>query len=287
MQTWSDRRPSRIAERFWSLAEVAERGAPVDRSRPVGVVRHILDILSALQGGPGGIDGAASMRALLSELRSREAAGDLSYTAPERLEGLDSGERALVFSIGVLLFEGLTGHHPLDQAPPSARVVPTALRGLLSRSMRPDPEDRYASIAALRAELEWFVVAEEEEGGFALPGDHGAEHATGYLAVPPVVVDDAETELITVLPSMRREDHSGEIELETALVPRLSLEDLQPVRKRAPLAIPVVGIEIHLPRRSQPRKRRPRTLFLVGLTAGLALTSAAFTALALAIAQRW
>jgi len=282
MQTWSQQRPS-LAERFWSLAEAAERGAIVDRSRPVGVVRHILDILAELEAGRSGGQVALSTRAFLADLVNREAMGDLSYVAPERAQGSAGDERALVYSIGILLFEGLTGRHPSGAIEGPRRVgrlsqdelvaligrsgeVPAALRGVLGRATCPDPAERYASVAALCAELEWFVVT-EEEGAIALPP---VKAKPAPLPMPPVLVDPDAL--------VRGRPRSAEVDLETALVPRLSLEDLQPRKRRAdpPRVVPV---EVVRPRRfERPRPKRGEALKLVLMAAALMLASAAATA---------
>lgn len=294
MQTWTARRPSPIAERFWSLAETANRGATGPKDKPVGAVRHMLDILSALQGSRSD---TSMTRGFLAELLAREVAGDFSYSAPERYEGRDSGERALVYSVAVLLFEGLTGRHPfaaadgarrlsqptaeeLGRIVAAAREVPPALRGLLTRAMRSDPEERFASVAALRVELEWFVVAEEEEGAFVLPPERDSARAPVYTQVPAVVVEPEMTSLSIALPPRR----AAELELETAVVPRMTLEEL--TAPPPPRSIKLVSLKLQLPRISEPRRRARSAVVLLALTLGLGLASAGLTALVLLLAQR-
>src|SRR5688572_20029850 len=81
-----------LAERFWSLAEAAERKAAVERSYPVGVIRQVLAIFRALDAGRSGGVLAASTRAFLAELAGREQAGDLRYSPPERATGEATSE---------------------------------------------------------------------------------------------------------------------------------------------------------------------------------------------------
>ena len=257
MQTWSSPRSS-LAERFWSLAEAAER-APADRSHPVGVVRHILDILAELGAGWSGEAAAPSTRAFLAELEGREARGDLAYVAPERAAGDPPDERTLVYAVGVLLLEGLAG-----------REVPPALRGVLVRATCADPAERFASVAALAAELEWFVIT-EEDGVVVLAS--APTRSARVVTLPAVVVDPR-----ALVPSR---PPSVEMQLETALVPKLTLDELAPSKRR------VDRRRTETPRRSQPsRRRRREAVRLAAFAFGFMLASAAATALIMLLLRR-
>jgi hypothetical protein len=282
MLSWISPRPS-LAERFWSLAEAAERSPTVDRSGPVGVVQHILDILAELEAGRSGEMVAPTTRAFLAELAAREAAGDTAYVAPERLAGEPADEEALVYSVGVLLLEGLTGRHPLGSIDGPRRFgalaehamatliarapeIPPALRGVLGRATCADPRHRFPSVAALAAELEWFVVT-EQEGALGL--------VPRALPLPPVMVDPRA--LVPSGPSPE------EMELETALVPRLSFEELVPLDPR-----PEPSFAPPRPRRARPNRRRRRgeLMRMLALAVLLTVGSAAFTAAALLLLGR-
>jgi hypothetical protein len=179
MTTVALQSPSTLAERFWSLAKsrarrVAGDGAP----DPVEVVRSVLEILDALETGATGEGLSQATISFLTLLRQEELAGDLSYCSPEQARGEAIDERSLVFSVGVLLFEELTGRHPFGAQPSGRRVariqrgelgsgvqyfpqLPAALRSMLVKAMGPFPEERYRSLGELRAELERFVRGEE------------------------------------------------------------------------------------------------------------------------------
>ena len=77
------------------------------------------------------------------------------------MEQLD--ERALVFSVGVLIFEKLTGRHPFGEVGNPERlarirrgemasgvnyfpIVPPGLRTVLVKAMGPFPEERWSSL---------------------------------------------------------------------------------------------------------------------------------------------
>jgi serine/threonine protein kinase len=101
---------------------------------------------------------------------ARWTAGDPTvYSAPEEIPGRPVDYRTDIFSIGVVLFEMLTGRLPFD-APPSAdapqsapaiapvpssvnRSLPPELDPIVARALANAVEDRYASAATMAAEL--------------------------------------------------------------------------------------------------------------------------------------
>jgi hypothetical protein len=171
--------PETLAERFWSIARVLDRDAPEhdDPPDPVIVVRHVLRVLDALEQGQVGDGVTTNTINFLTMLRQYELRGDLAYASPEQARGEQVDERSLVFSVGVLLFEKLTGRHPFGEKTNPRRVariqkgemgsgvnffphVPASLRSVLMKAMGPFPDERWESLAALRAELEAFLEEE-------------------------------------------------------------------------------------------------------------------------------
>src|SRR3990172_1359842 len=169
--------PETLAERFWSIAREMDEGD--DRAGgepdPVAVVTHVLRILDPLAAGQTGRGVAVNTVSFLALLRQHEQMGDLLYASPEQARGESLDERSLVLSVGVLLFEKLTGRHPFGAEGNPRRLarmqkgelgsgvtyfprVPEGLRKVLMRAMGPFPEDRWESLAALRARLEQFVA---------------------------------------------------------------------------------------------------------------------------------
>ncbi|MBZ4415108.1 serine/threonine-protein kinase [Myxococcus sp. RHSTA-1-4] len=87
--------------------------------------------------------------------------GTLSYMAPEqRVDAKNADARADIFSLGVILYEWLTGEVPLGTFdPPSQRKegLDPRLDAIVTRCLKPDPEDRYPSVRALIEDLELLV----------------------------------------------------------------------------------------------------------------------------------
>lgn len=181
-----------LSERFWSLAKGMNRASR--DGDPVACVKHVLAVLDALHRGESGGELSVHTVSFLKLLRECELRGDSSYASPEQLRGESLDERSLVFSVGVLLFERLTGRHPFgaenNQRRQLARIekgemgsgvnffptVPAGLRTVLMRAMGPFPEERFASLADMRARLEQFVY-DHEQASPRLPGTSAARPA--------------------------------------------------------------------------------------------------------------
>ncbi len=175
------RAPGSLAERFWSIARSGgAAGDDTTNPDPKAVVRHVLCILDALWAGEVGDGVSQATVSFLQMLRQQEQAGDLSYASPEQARGESLDERSLVFSVGVLLFEELTGRHPFGAMASGRRFariqkcelgsgvqyfpqVPAQLRNMLMKAMGPFPEERYRSLAELRDVLERFVDGRPDE----------------------------------------------------------------------------------------------------------------------------
>jgi serine/threonine protein kinase/Flp pilus assembly protein TadD len=99
-----------------------------------------------------------------------QTVGTLGYMAPELFQGIEADPRSDIFSLGVLLYEMLTGQKPfrgeheaammysiMNEEPPKPsslrRDVPTRIDLLVRRALEKDPARRYQSMEGLLQDL--------------------------------------------------------------------------------------------------------------------------------------
>jgi serine/threonine-protein kinase len=114
--------------------------------------------------------GIARLLSAARMTRTGGLVGTLEYVAPERVRGQEADLRSDLYSMGIVLYEMLSGRVPfqsdteyelmrmqLEQAPPVLAslgvATPPALEAALVRVLAKNPEERFASAAEFRAAL--------------------------------------------------------------------------------------------------------------------------------------
>jgi serine/threonine protein kinase len=88
---------------------------------------------------------------------SGTSVGTLGYMAPEQVEGREVDGRADLYSLGVMLYEMLTGLKPQGHFDPPGRLrrdLPSGLEALVMQCLRTRPEKRLASAQEFLARLD-------------------------------------------------------------------------------------------------------------------------------------
>ncbi len=182
-----------IQASVWIAARLAEG---LEHAHSRGLLHRDLkpsNILITADGTPMILDFNLSTDADLNiseEAARAQIGGTLPYMAPEHLDAFNPqgatrasavDERSDLYSLGLILFEMVAGHHPFVEPPdglpmaeslaimtedrragaPSARSanpqIPWSLNALLQKALDPDPDRRYQSAADLADDLRCFL----------------------------------------------------------------------------------------------------------------------------------
>jgi serine/threonine-protein kinase len=150
--------------------------------------------------------------------------GTATYFSPEQAQGLPVDPRSDLYSLGVVLYELVTGRPPFngetplaiaykhvqDQpAPPSTLMsgLPEALEAIIMKLLSKRPDDRYASAEDLRADLNRFLAGEPTVAERELVA---AGVAAGALAHEPATTVQAATTVGAAVPAEPYEDEPEE-----------------------------------------------------------------------------
>jgi eukaryotic-like serine/threonine-protein kinase len=210
-----------------SLKEVISREAPMDCSRAIDLTKKILlaarfahrrgvihrdlkphnvIIHTSESGDEVKVADFGIARAGASEITEVGAImGTAQYLSPEQAQGQAVHEASDLYSIGVVLFEMLTGRPPFDgdsavaialkhvsEAPPSPREfrpeIPPQLEAVVLKSLAKSPSDRYGDADSFIRDL--------EKAEAALDGRPVDSETTAMFAPAPIPVSEATADYV-------------------------------------------------------------------------------------------
>ena len=165
-------RVAEIAEGIASALGFAHKGDVVHRDMKSGNV--IISENGQVKVADFGIATAISGNAEANLTQTGTVMGTATYFSPEQAQGLTVDGRSDLYSLGVVMYEMLTGSPPFagdssvaiaykhvqEQPEPIAEKrpgVPEALQAITAKLMNKDPNNRYASAADLQADLQRFL----------------------------------------------------------------------------------------------------------------------------------
>lgn len=286
-------RPGVLAKTFWELA-----GKTPDARDPIAVASAAARALEALERTDHGPHVTAATLTFLLRLD-----GDRIYAAPEQTRGDATSQRSLVFTVGVLVFEKLTGQHPFgatvrgrSEDGAADEKIPPELRATLDTAMAPFPADRWSSLRALRGELERIVErdrslvvemrrARRRSVPPPCPGSAVRRFARGSRPAPipnaPARADTHDDEELLLdrrpssAPVVERAKDAPAAPVRAAIAPAATVAATASTVSTAPRrataeALPMVDVALL---ESKPWHALARALVLMSVGAGLALTA--------------
>jgi serine/threonine protein kinase len=193
LKDWIQRGPLELGE-VLGIARQVTLG--LEAAHAKGIIHRDIkpsNIIVSANGRAQILDFGIARRSDISEITSSGVIlGTVSYMSPEQAQGGAIDNRTDLWSLGVVLFELLTGRRPFDAAsdtgtlhaivnmdPPDIHDLrpdlPSGFSGVLRRALAKSKEDRYADASEFRRDLEGLRGSSDARGGWV-----GARLRVGY-----------------------------------------------------------------------------------------------------------
>ncbi len=214
--------------------------------------------------------------------------GTPAYMAPEQGQGHRVDHHADIYSLGIVLYEMLTGRVPFDAETPMAVVIkhiteplplphivnpliPEVVELVILKALAKNPADRYASCGQMTEALRRAL--QEAPADFSMPPDFARQEAE-IPAHEPLEFELPEEDLLPVEPVLPEAEKFATTEVPDvvpASVPETAI--ITPAHESAPAPEPApahVRARVAVPA-ARPRRRIPWWVWAVGGVAVIAL----------------
>ncbi len=138
---------------------------------------------------------------------TEKAIGTVYYISPEQASGKETGFSSDIYSVGIMLYEAVTGKLPFtadsplsiammqvrDKAVPPRELMPSLPEGvnqIIQKSMEKDPTERFSSAHSMRKAIEW--VLRNPEVVFLMKQEEGEHESADPAAVSIDMIDTGE-----------------------------------------------------------------------------------------------
>ncbi|MDQ0088289.1 serine/threonine-protein kinase [Paenibacillus anaericanus] len=211
-----ERAPLQIEEAVRIASQIADA---LDHAHHNGIIHRDIKPHNILIGRNGRVKvtdfGIARAATSSTITQTGSVVGSVHYFSPEHAKGVATGEKSDLYSLGIVLYQMLTGRLPfLGESPISVALkhlqehfdeprmvnpmIPQSVENVILKSMRKNPEERYQSAREMLRDLETCLLPERRlESKMAFIDDEDEDSTRVIPAIKPQVRNSASSQKLS------------------------------------------------------------------------------------------